>query len=157
LSTLTYQWKLNGSDLPGATSSTYPIPSPVSTNSAGNYSCAVTNAFGNAISATATLFVMATNAYTQIVRGDGPISYWRLDETNGTISFDAVGGNNGTYTNVRLNQPGYAVTDSDPGVGLPNSGSPRGYMQVTNVSPFIIGASSTFTLETWAYFTNFTT
>src|SRR5262249_52793928 len=121
LSTLTYQWKQNGVNIAGATSSSYQIPSPVAAGSAGNYSCAVTNAFGFATSASATLYVMSTNAYTQIVRGDSPISYWRLDETNGTIAYDTLGFNNGVYNNASLNQPGYAVTDSDPAMGVPAS------------------------------------
>jgi autotransporter-associated beta strand protein len=157
LSTLTYQWKHNGANIAGATDSSYAIASPVAAGSAGDYSVAVTNGFGFATSATATLYVMSTNAYTEAVRADSPISYWRLDETNGTIAFDAVGGNNGIYNNVSLNQPGYAVTDSDPAIGVPGSGSPRGYMQVTNVTPFIINGGSVFTMECWAYFTNLTT
>jgi autotransporter-associated beta strand protein len=157
LSTVTYQWKQNGVNIPGATSSSYLIPSPVAASSAGSYSVAVTNAFGFALSASANLFVMNTNAYTQIVRGDSPVSYWRLDETNGTIAYDTLGANNGVYNNASLNQPGYAVTDSDPAIGLPASGSPRGYMQVTNATPFIINGGSVFTLECWAYFTNLTT
>ena len=155
-STLTYQWKQNGVNISGANASSYTI-SPVEAANAGDYSCWITNSFGFTNTVNATLTVLGTNAYTQIVRGDTPVSYWRLGETNGTVANDAVGGNNGTYTNVRLNQSGYAVTDSDPAIGLPSSGAPRGYMQVTNVTPFVINGSSTFTFECWAYFTNLTT
>ena len=91
------------------------------------------------------------------MRGDSPISYWRLDETNGTVAYDILGGNNGVYNNATLGTPGYAVTDSDPAMGVPASGTPRGYMQVTNVTPFVLNGGSVFTFECWAYFTNLTT
>ena len=108
------------------------------------------------VSANAVLTVLATNAYTQIVRGDSPISYWRLDETTGSTAYDTVGANNGTYNNVFLNQtPGYSTIDSDPCIGLPAppSGS---YVSVANYQAFnfFTNPSPTFTLEGWAYFTN---
>jgi len=156
LSTLTYQWKLNGASIPGATDSTYAIPSPVAAGSAGNYSCAVTNAFGFAISASATLYVMNTNDYTQIVRAGSPIAYWRLDETNGTTAFDAVGLHNGFYVNANLNQPGFsAAAGSDPGVGLPANGSQKGYVAYSNAAPDFSFPAIPFTLEAWASSTNF--
>lgn len=42
---LTYQWSLNGTPIPGATSATYQINSPTSAES-GNYSVQVTDAMG---------------------------------------------------------------------------------------------------------------
>ena len=57
---------------------------------AGTYSCWVTNSAGWTNSANASLTVLGTNAYTQAIRGDNPISYWRVDETNGTLAYDAV-------------------------------------------------------------------
>lgn len=46
---LTYQWKVNGSDIAGATSSTLTL-SNVATTQAGNYSVAVTNSYGSVTS-----------------------------------------------------------------------------------------------------------
>ena len=156
LATLTYQWKLNGNNIANATDSSYVIATAEAANN-GIYSCWVTNLYGWTNSANAMLMVMGTNAYTQTIRGDSPISYWRLDETNGTIAYDAVGGNNGGYNNVTLNQPGFAPTDPDPGISLPTSSAARGYVQVNNYAPFNFNASSTFTLEGWVNSTNFTT
>jgi autotransporter-associated beta strand protein len=154
LSTLTYQWKLNGNNVAGATDSSYVI-SPVEAANAGTYSVWVTNAYGSTNSANATLTVLGTNAYTQTVRGDSPISYWRLDETNGTLAYDGVGGNLGQYRNVLLNQPGYSLTDSDSGIGVPG-GAGRGLVSVTNYAPFAFLGAPPFALEGWAYFTNLT-
>jgi Concanavalin A-like lectin/glucanases superfamily/Immunoglobulin domain len=153
-SPFTYQWKTNGVAIPGATDSSLTI-SPVMLSDAGTYSVAITNAYGFTNGTIATLNVLTTNAYTQTVIGDGPISYWRLDETSGTTAFDDISSNNGTYVNVTLNQPGFSLTDTDPSIGLPATNSARGYVKIANYPAFnFIGKGSTFTLEAWAYFTN---
>src|SRR5262249_12477355 len=151
-----YQWKKGGVNVPGGNASSL-IISPAEATDAGVYVVWITNTFGFTNSQPATLTILPTNSYVNAVRGDSPISYWRLDETNGTVAFDGISANNGVYNNVNLNQSGYAVTDSDPAIGVPASGSPRGYMQVTNSTPFVINGGSVFTFECWAYFTNLTT
>jgi len=55
---LTYQWRRNGVDLPGATAPSYAIAS-VQPGDSGNYSVAIGNAFGAAASAVATLSIYA--------------------------------------------------------------------------------------------------
>jgi beta-galactosidase len=55
-SPFSYQWQLNGANLPGATGATYSI-FQVQQNNVGNYSVVVTNAAGTAISAVATLTI----------------------------------------------------------------------------------------------------
>ncbi|HTL67012.1 MAG TPA: endo-1,4-beta-xylanase [Lacunisphaera sp.] len=55
---LTYQWKLNGADISGATSSSYSI-SNVQASQAGNYTVTVSNVAGAVTSTTATLTVNA--------------------------------------------------------------------------------------------------
>lgn len=54
---LSYQWRKNGMDIGGATSSSYSIPSTNATHS-GPYTCLVTNALGSDLSAVATLAVV---------------------------------------------------------------------------------------------------
>jgi autotransporter-associated beta strand protein len=151
----TYQWKRNDGDVTGGNASSLTI-NPVEVANAGTYVCWLTNAFGWTNTANAVLTVLATNAYTQIVRADTPISYWRLDETSGTVARDSVGPNNGTYNNVLLNQtPGYSTVDSDACIGL--WAAPSGsYVSVANYNAFnfFTSTSPQFTLEGWAYFTN---
>ena len=53
---LSYQWKKDGADISGAVYPSYSISS-VSTFYAGNYTVAVTNAYGTTLSNTATLTV----------------------------------------------------------------------------------------------------
>ncbi len=54
----TYQWRFNGTSIPGATAPTFTIGN-VQANHAGNYSVAITNAVGYAISSNALLTVTA--------------------------------------------------------------------------------------------------
>jgi pectate lyase len=54
--TLTYQWRFNGSNISGATSSTYSLSNVQSAN-AGGYSVVVSNSVGSVTSSTATLTV----------------------------------------------------------------------------------------------------
>ena len=154
----TYQWKLNGANV-GGNSSSLTI-NPVEAADAGTYVCWLTNAFGYTHTVGAILTVRTTNAYTSIVRGDSPISYWRLDEPNGTIAYDAVGSNNGTYNNAVLNQPnGYSTIDTDACVYLAKQPLGQGsFVSVANYQAFnfFTNPSPQFTLEGWAYFTNIT-
>ena len=53
---LTYQWRLDGANLPGATANTYAIPSATAAD-AGSYSVVVTNAAGAVTSSSALLAV----------------------------------------------------------------------------------------------------
>jgi hypothetical protein len=53
---LSYQWRFNGTNIPGATNSSYTLTN-VRTNDSGNYSVTVTNLAGNIASSNATLTV----------------------------------------------------------------------------------------------------
>lgn len=94
---LTYQWKLDGVAISGATSSTYAVADPV-TESAGTYTCVVENAYGSATSAdidvvvapyittqpTASTQVRAGNSLSlSVTGGGGPalLYQWRLNGT----------------------------------------------------------------------------
>jgi uncharacterized delta-60 repeat protein len=55
---LSYQWRFNGSDIPGANTNSYAIPSVQATN-AGSYAVVVTNGYGSVTSAVATLTIIA--------------------------------------------------------------------------------------------------
>ena len=48
---------------------------------------------------------VAGRGYDSVILRDSPVSYWPLDETNGTTALDALGANNGTYAgDFTLNQ-----------------------------------------------------
>jgi serine protease len=59
--TLNYQWKRNGTDIPGATSSSYTTPALSVGDSGTRYSVSVTNALGSVTSAEATITVTAAS------------------------------------------------------------------------------------------------
>jgi hypothetical protein len=40
-----------------------------------------------------------TSAYSQVILGDNPLSYWRLNESAGTVAADATGTTNAAYVN----------------------------------------------------------
>ena len=66
--------------------------------SAGSYTLVISNSFGAATSSVATLTVLPPPAgYASNILADHPLSYFRLDETNGTVAYDYAGGNNGNY------------------------------------------------------------
>lgn len=85
--TLTYQWKLNGNPISGATSPTYTIGS-VTEADGGQYVVVVSNAGGSTESQAATLTVQKVTLET------GLIGYWKFDETQGETANDASSFNN---------------------------------------------------------------
>jgi hypothetical protein len=141
---ITYQWRTNGTSISGATSPTY--SSTAVTN--WNYDCVLTNIYGSVTSSVAALTVVPLpTGYGSNVVHDAPIAYFRLDETNGTVAHDYVGGNDGTYVACILGTNGYSGLDPDKAVyvtGMSNS-------YVGNISGAITfaGVTNSFTLEMW--------
>jgi len=96
----------------------------------------------------------ASGSYMGAVMAAGPVAYWPLNETTGTVAYDLVGGNDGTYTGgVTLGQPGIA----NGGFGFPgsyaawfdgNSGRveiPQGPFNLTNALSIVAWVSVTNT------------
>jgi len=153
---LSYQWQKNGASLSGQTTNTLTFASLVSANT-GSYDLVVTNAGGAVTSSVVTLTVLTpTTAYQSLIVADSPLYYWRLNETNGTIAYDSIGGLNGTYgATTTLGQPG--VSDP-PFVGFPsnnfavamdNSDSTAGEGYVT--APALNLNTNTVTIIAWVY------
>jgi hypothetical protein len=95
---LSYQWQMNGTNVIGATNSTFVV------SNTGPYRLIVTGSSGFSVtSSVVTLTVIVpTYQYEKAVLADGPVAYWRLNETNnpatGTApAYDYVNGLNGTY------------------------------------------------------------
>ena len=95
---LTYQWKMNGTNIAGATASTYTTPTETTSNSGAQFTVAVSNAAGTVISNAATLTVTSTPVapsittqpsnrtifdgqtatFSVVANGTAPLSYqWR--------------------------------------------------------------------------------
>ena len=131
-SPFTFQWRLNGAVISGATSDTL-ILGLVAVTSAGSYTVVVTNGFGSVTSSPATLSVIpaptitaqladqsvpvgANVAFTVTAAGAPPLSYqWNKDgraitgATNSTLALTAVtDADAGTYRVVVTNAAGTA-------------------------------------------------
>jgi hypothetical protein len=141
---LGYQWSLNGTNISGATNASLAW-SNVQPAQVGDYSVVITNSAGSVTSAVATLSMIAVQpgSYVEAVITNRPLAYWRLDDPSGTTAFDYVGGNDATYANVTLNQPGALATDGDPAAGFNGTSAYAG----TGVS--LVNNLAAFTLEGW--------
>ena len=121
-SPITYQWQFdgvnltNGIGISGATSASLSI-SNVSATNAGSYQLFVKNPVGTTPSSIATLTVVTpvAGSYESAVLADGPLVYWKLNETNtdpatgSAVAYDYVNGYNGLYGVAA--QDGYPTYD----------------------------------------------
>lgn len=133
---LSYQWKRNGADIPGATTAVLTL-SPVAEAHVGTYTVVVTNACGSATSTPATLSLQAPAAlalgprsqtacagqpvtFEATATGSAPLTYqWKKDgeeipgATGPSYTIPAVApGDAGTYT-VAVTNPCGSVTSSE--------------------------------------------
>ena len=170
-SSLTYQWKKNGADISGATSSTYAIPATTSADS-GDYSVVVTNSAGTVTSAAASLTVTAqavapsitgqpfaktvtagqTATFSVEATGTSPLRYqWKKNGTN--IDGATTSSYTTPATSMDDNGAEYSVEVSND-VG--NASSSVGILTVTTkpaittqpaAQTVIAGQTATFTVE----------
>jgi uncharacterized repeat protein (TIGR01451 family) len=116
---LSYQWRFNGTALPGATMTNYSLAN-VSSGNAGNYDAVVTDPYGSITSSVAQLTIIipptigtqpvdeivsvgSNTAFQVVVSGSDPIGYqWLFNGTN------AVGGNTNVLSlgNAQMNMSG---------------------------------------------------
>ncbi len=109
-----YQWNLNGTAIPAATSATYTVPSAQSAN-AGNYSVTVTNGLGSVTSSLAAIAVgtttilsnpaslslipTQTGLFSVSGQGVGQISYqWYRIPSGGSTGVAISGATSSSYT-----------------------------------------------------------
>jgi hypothetical protein len=91
---------------------------------------------------------VSTSAYGQAVLADHPLGYWRLDETNGLVAHDYVGGNNGVYTNALLGQPGDKLVDAHTAVVFGALASSNSYVGGIPID-FSTASNAEFSVEAW--------
>jgi len=142
--TLTYQWKLNGTAIAGATNSTYTTPVLTSGNNGNSYTVVVSNPVNSVTSAAAVLTVDAAIAPTITTQ---PASLSVLENDPATISVGVSGSSPFSYqwqlNGVNLlgaNSPTYSILEVQP----TNTGSYT--VVVTNAAGSVTSAAATLTI-----------
>ena len=97
--TFSYQWKLNGTPIAGATGSAYSLKDFAAAN-VGDYQCMVTNNWGQAPSAIAHIGIIipAWGTYSSGIMADKPLLYYRFGGVIGNPNYD------GDVTGIATNQ-----------------------------------------------------
>ncbi len=111
-----YYWQFDGTNIPAANSASYTLSNARLTNS-GAYTAVLSNSLGAVTSSVVSVTVVAPAPYQQAVLAANPVAFWPLKETNGTVAYDYVGGNNGNYVGGVVNK---AAGAPNPGMGSPN-------------------------------------
>jgi hypothetical protein len=146
-----YQWFKAAGPIAGATNSSYSFAN-VQWADAATYSVRVTNSAGYTISSNATLSVVTapTISYAQTILADNPLSYWRLDETNGTVAHDCVGGHDGQFINATMGLAGYSQNDPDTAAGFGTISSTDSYVgNIQGIDFGTFGNNAAFSIEAW--------
>jgi len=115
-SPLTYQWRMNGTNIPNATNSSYSIASATQ-SSLGSYSVVVTNVAGSVTSRSATLYM---NPYIA-TPFSGAVAYWGQSATLGVTAWGS-GLNYQWYFNGNLVSGATGSTYSMPSIQMTNAG-----------------------------------
>ena len=160
---LTYQWKKGGTDISGATSSTYTTPATSSADNAAVFTVVVTNSAGNVTSGDATLTVIpvvapaittqpaaqtitagATVTFTVTATGTSPNYQWKkngINITGGTgattssYTTPAMGyAGNGAVYSVEVSNSAGTVTSSTATLTVSKSTTTKDYGLVANAS-----------------------
>jgi hypothetical protein len=146
---MSFQWKLNGVDIPGANATNYAGTASVGT--AGTYTCVASNEAGVVTSSGALLTVYpAAVGYTATVLSNSPIAYYRLGEASGSIAYDSVGYLNGTYFTTTLGVAGYSVIDSNTAASFSGVNSYAGRIDGNPGTGLDFeGTNANFTIALW--------
>ena len=148
-----YQWKHEGTNLPGATNVTL-LVSDLTLASAGSYALYVTNNFGwtNTAAAALTLLTPAAGSYEEMILTNKPIAYWRLNEgayayDAPSVAYDYVGGydayHTNTYTIDGLRPPSYLGMETSNNGAYYNGGA------ASSTTASLMNNLGQFTLMGW--------
>jgi hypothetical protein len=144
---LTCQWLLEGVPLAGETNPVLTLGTVTTSQSGGAYRAVVGNEAGFSTSAVAVLTVLAPAAITcaSNLLADAPAGYWRLGEAAGPLALDALGGNDGWYSNrVTFGVAGAVTNDSDTAVRFDGAGAKADVPWAAALN------QSNFTVACWA-------
>ncbi len=124
IGTLTYQWQVNGQNIPGATSSTL-VLSAVRPSVNGAYRVIVGNPYGTTISTEATIAVVVTDS-----DGDGLSDYEELLVGSNPNKADSDGDGLSDFAEVRTHKSNPLTTDTDgdgysDGIEVARDGNPN--------------------------------
>jgi hypothetical protein len=124
LGSLTYQWQVNGQNIPGATSSTL-VLSAVRPSVNGNYRVIVGNPYGTTISTEATVAVVVTDSDS-----DGLSDYEELLLGTNSNKSDSDGDGLSDFAEVRTHGSNPLTTDTDgdgysDGIEVARDGNPN--------------------------------
>ncbi|HXF10900.1 MAG TPA: LamG-like jellyroll fold domain-containing protein, partial [Desulfuromonadaceae bacterium] len=133
-SPLSYQWRFNGTNIAGATSSTFTVNNVQPVN-AGLYSVRVANFAGSVISSNAVLTVVSGSCASM---PSGLVAFWSAENS----ANDSVAGTVGTV-NGSL---GYGTGEVGQAFVLDGSTS---YIHYPATSSFNVGTNNGFTIEGW--------
>ena len=128
---LSYQWRFNDEDIPGATNDSLSL-FDVQPSSSGNYSVRVTNVAGSVLSSDAILTVVSTGACVSLPAG--LVGWWQAE---GDAS-DLVGAHDAT--------PLVNVDFAEGKVGQAFAFSGNNALQITNLSNYSVTA---YSIEAW--------
>jgi hypothetical protein len=143
--TLTYQWKRNGVDVPGATSSSYTTPALSVGDSGTRYSVSVTNSLGTITSSAATVTVVPVTP----VIVSGPQSISIVEGQTATFAVIATGAATLTYQWKRNGDDIGGATSSSyttPALSVGDSGT-RYSVLVANAVGSVTSPEATVTVS----------
>jgi fibronectin type 3 domain-containing protein len=108
-----------------------------------SYNSVGTSSYSNTV---AVITQGGTPGFPASVVADAPVSYWRLNETGGTLATDSMGNNPGTYAGgYTQGLPGALGSDPDPAVLLNGT---SGYIYAAS-SASLNRSDGQLTLEAW--------
>ena len=148
---LHYQWRTNNVALPGQTNTTLALSYAPLAWSGRQITCVITNVYGSITSTPVALTVTGDSGYAGSVLADGPVAYWRLDETGGGTAYDYVATHDGTATG--------SVTYQDTALGggaLAGGGDTDGSVAFNGSGVFVVPFypelnQSIYSIELWTY------
>src|SRR5665213_1160992 len=153
---ISYQWQLNGTNIPGATASTLVVTNAQLTN-AGTYSVVMTNYVGTNVSSNVVLSLQALPAADT---ASGLAGYWKFDDASGSATAADSSANNNpgaligfadtAFTNMWTNGLiGGALAFNNDGLALNVVAVPN----VSTPAPPVLdfSANPTLTLAAWVH------